>query len=120
MTREELIERIKGHVAQCSRHPATSFGVDEVVELADGILAVRETDGEHTLYYDQSKCRLRKDSPFEDEGPEIPDFPTDTGFITNVMARSWPAMLETARMSLRRTSGRGKIEWHKEPVKIEY
>lgn len=118
MTRQELIKRIKRHEAQCARNPATSFGVAEVVELANGVLAVRETDGEHTLYYDKGKCQSAPDSPFEDEGPKIRDFPSDAGFITNVMARDWSAMLETAQMSLK-ASGGGEINWHEKLVKIE-
>ena len=117
MEREKLIERIREHVRRCT-DPQTQFGVSEVRELADGVLAVCETDGEHTLYFDKSKCKIK--SPFEDVGLRIPNFPKeDTGFIVDVTARSWPSILRTATLSLM-SNDRKEIVWHRVPIKIEF
>ncbi len=54
MTRDELVQRIHEHEAQCALTPTAAFTVVEVVELAPGILAAMESDGEFTLYFDRS------------------------------------------------------------------
>lgn len=122
MTRQELVERIRKHETQCGFVSGAEFGIAEVVELADGVLAVRETDGEHTLYFDKSKVMVR-DGAVADISSKIRDFPADTGFIEDVMSRNWQDMTRTARMGLAVAGGgsrHGKIKWYKKPVKIEY
>ena len=118
MTRRELIESIRDHEDQCARDLNTSFRVDEVMELADGILAVRDTDGEHTLYFDQSRYRSRAGA-IEDISHRIPDFPLNTGFVEDVTARSWDDIASTAELGLMR-AGLGEIMWHDDPVRVQY
>lgn len=117
MIRQELIERIKRHEARCSLDSDASFGVAKVVELADGVLAVRETDGEHTVYFDKSKYYVR-DSAIADISSEIRDFPIDTGFIEDVTSRNWQDVTRMLKLGFRALDG--KIKWHKEPVPVKY
>ncbi len=120
MTREGLIACIKRHGAQCTWPPNSHFSVAAVVELADGILAVRESDGEHTIYFDKSKYGVRSRSGgVEDIGGEIPNFPYDVGFIEDVYSKSWRDIAQITRLGLKAVN-RKKIRWHKHPVKIEY
>ena len=119
MTREELVAKIRQHVSMCWQ-PGAQFGVSEVVELADGVLAVCETDGEHTLYFDKSKCKLPKQCTFEDVGLKIDNFPEGTGFITDVTAQGWGDIRRTAQSSLVPKSRGKEIVWHKKPVKVKY
>ena len=119
MKRQKLIERIKRHEARCAGDPNIYFGVAEVVELADGVLAVRETDGEHTVYFDKSKCQVRTGAAFDDAGLRIPNFPSDTCFMYDVTARSWHAIARAAKLALEKANG-GNIEWHNEPVNVQY
>jgi hypothetical protein len=119
MTRQELIERIKKHEAQCAGDPNIYFGVAKVVELADGVLAVRDTDGEHTIYFDKSKCQVREGAAFDDAGLRIRNFPSDTGFMDDVTARTWQTIARAAKMTLE-ASSRGKIKWHDKPASVQY
>ncbi len=117
MTRKELIERVRRHEAQCDWSIHTSFTVVAVVELAGGVIAVCDTDREYTLYYDKSKVQFDPGSRFDNGNPR--DFPSDTGFITEVSARSWEQIGEVAKLALK-TSTRRKVRWHKKPIKIKY
>ncbi len=119
MRKRELISRIKRHESVCSKKLKAAFFVTEVVELAKGVLAVRDTDHEYTLYFDKFKVKIRKESPFEDGGLMIKSIPDDTGFVINNMARSWLAIFETARTNLETKTG-VEIQWYKDPVKVTY
>lgn len=121
MKRQELVERIRKHEAQCGYVLGAEFGVAEVVELADGVLAVRETDGEHAIYFDKSKVRVI-DGALGDISSKIRVFPSDTGLVEDAMSRNWRDITRTAKKCLKTSGGcrRGKITWHKKPVKIKY
>lgn len=120
MTRNDLVHVIRNHEARCSIVPGAYFSVVAVQELADGVLAVQETDGEHTIYFDKSRFRVPEGSAFKDMSQEVRDFPSvTTGFIEDVMARGWGDIAKTAKLALATANG-GKTKWHRKPLAIKY
>lgn len=120
MTQEELIERVRAHEKMCRVNVNANFVVKAVVALAVGVLAVREVNGTHTIYFDLSQCRIREDSIFfPGDGRKIPNFPTDTGFVIGPWARDWNPIMVIAQRSLVPTDG-GEINWHSSPCEVNY
>lgn len=119
MTRQELIERIRQHEAQCNQTPEASFLIQEARELADGVIAVVDSEWEFTLYFDNTQHMVHDHTPFEDESEQIANFPDHTGFITNVMAKSWEEITETAKMSLMKLDS-NQIDWHEVATSLEF
>lgn len=117
MTRETLVQRIKNHENACAGCPTTIFIITTIMELAEGILAVRDQDRKYTLYYDKERYQLRNDSPFSDESDKIPSLPKDTGFIMRATAQDWEDMFGVAQMSLDALE-QDEIDWHNDPVQI--
>lgn len=119
MTREELLAKIKQHEEQCSQNRHAAFSVVEAIELADGVIAVRDDGDEFTVYFDKTKCAFEPTSPFEDVGLYILRFPENTGFITDVSAKSWLHITNTAKMSLTTLAG-NQLHWRTDILYLDY
>jgi len=98
MHQTQLHKKIKQHEAQCQRRQEAFFKVAEARDVEDGLIAVRDTSGEYTLYFDKERFVAVRDNI--DDSDKIPDFPENTGFVVNVMARSWDTIIYYARQVL--------------------
>ena len=94
-----------------------AFTVKEVVEVANGVLAVLNENGEYSLYFDTTKCRAHG-RPFPDFSPFIQGFPRNTGLIKDVTARSWDSVKMTAQRNLFLVGE--QVTCHDKPVEIDY
>lgn len=113
MTRDELVSSIRLHEANCKKIPGTEFTVVEVMEFAPGILGVMDSDREFTIYFDATLyC-----SDMDISG-DLLSFSANTGFVENVFAEDWGAILETAQQFI--CPHAGQIAWHSFPVSVPY
>lgn len=122
MTRRELVEVIRWFERYCSAVLSIGHEVSEVVELVDGVLAVLESDGEYTLYFDKSKWELEETSNFSDLWADKDGvYYNTTGLVEDLMAGSWQDIAATARLVLKQKVGSCQSpEWHQEPIHLEY
>jgi hypothetical protein len=119
MNRTSLISAIRSHEKHCLRIHSSSFAVAAVLELADGILAVREADNEHAIYFDKSRYLMDPNCAFSDLGTIISNFTPGVGFIEDVRAKSWDAIRKTAKICLVTRAGK-EPTWKKDTVLIDY
>lgn len=121
MNNQKLLDTIRQHETRCAENHRIKgpFQVSKVTELGEGIIGVRDTDGEHTIYFDAETYRVPDKSAFSDSAKKIGGFPKDVGFVTDVMAKSWGDIAGTASIALTAFSG-SAIEIHPEPIQLEY
>ena len=119
MTRDQMLERIRRHEGICNSVEGAAFRVVEVMELALGVLAVLDTDGERCIFFDKAQCQIQ-DRKVIDIGSQVRHFNSDDpGLIEDSMSVSWQETLRTAKMGLKKV-GSGKMKWNKEPVPVTY
>ena len=104
MSNPRAVNAALAHEDMCLRAGgASAFMIDQILELATGIYAVLDTEGEYTIYWDKTDERIAgvaSDSPFVDLSGQIPGFPANTGFVEDVTAKSWKDITRTASMTL--------------------
>ena len=116
MTRQKLIAAIQWCEAQCRIIPF--LAVVEVRELASGVLAVLESYGERTIYFDQSRHRADHHH-FSDRSGDITEFPPGVGFIECGFSGTWWEIRHIAKEALKSNSRR-KTRWHRAPFPVRY
>lgn len=119
MHSSEMIKRIKAFQAVCNQAEGAAFGVVSAAELADGVVAVHESDGEYAIFFDSTVYRVHSRTAFKDLSSECRGFPVDTGFVEHAHAQGIMEVLYTMKRSIRKHT-RGKIRWHQEPVQLQY
>lgn len=114
-----LLDRIRMHEEACGLIPEAFFEIVHAWEAAPGVIVCREENGEHTIYFDHDKWKVREGTAFRDIGPEIESMPVQTGLIEDVMARNLESIVNTARMSLEPLEGQS-LAWHEEgPISLD-
>lgn len=103
MTRDEFVNLFKSRVDQ----------IIEIVELAAGVLAARNSNGERFICFDKSLCRL-DDELFSDLMAED----TWIGLIEEIKSNDWDRVIGTAFTGLR-TLDYKEITCHKKPVNVQ-
>jgi hypothetical protein len=111
---DKLLGALEDHKAILQNfNGGQALNVKEVKMLAPGILAVCETDGEHTIYFDKSLVEMKD---FVDEewdiATKISGFPEGIGLIEDVLARDWERIQSTADLLLQTKKGKA-IKWDK-------
>jgi len=121
MTREDLVNVVRWHEQYCYAPLNTGVDVEEVVELVDGILAVRDADNNFTLYFDREKWAMTRL-----EGTGVTDLWAGrdlkySGFVGHIKdsgSKHWTDIRHVARIALRsKTPG---ISWHHDPIPVKY
>ena len=100
-----------------------AFVVQEVMELAVGVVAVRDHNHAFRIYFNHSDCQVWAGSLFRDDSVYFAQhgigFPAQTGMIRNYKANSWACIMETASNSLVTRVG-SDVAGHKIPVHLAY
>ena len=106
MTNDQLLVNIRHH------ERVEHFKVVETDPVADGVILVRENDGECTLYFDKEIIKIRENTVLEDVSSKIPSIRPNTGFVANVRAVGLSGILQTAKYVLVKIDGT-QIDWWK-------
>lgn len=118
MSTMTLLDKIGVHEVWSIGSGLGEFKIAEVHELADGVIAACDTQGEYSLYFDHIKCVVCAVSMYDDASCHI-HLPEGTGFIVDLQAHSWACIAETARNSLATKDGK-EIAWHQTPIRLVY
>lgn len=116
-----LIQNIRQHEKMCSMPDDSQwepgFVVKEVCEIADGVVAVCDTDNDFLIYFDRDKYQVKH--PRLDISSDIDNFPGKTGLCSDIPARDWQDVGHYAETVLTKLAGEG-VRLHPSPIPVAY
>lgn len=121
LTSAEIVRVIRMYEAHSRAEQGALFRITRVVEVASGVVVTRDSDGEHSVFFDQSRYFIPEGNALDDMSSKMNSLRgSGVGFFFDVTSKDVEMMTWVANEFLRQKDSKSHPRWHEPPKELEF